>query len=326
MASTTLAQLHAIKDAVHPWNLNYYIKEAAKFCLNGVHQPFWHDWPMAEPSNFLTSKPLHHWHRIFWDHDAKWCIQVLGDSKIGFQFSVLHPHMTFQHSKEGISKLEQVTGHEQWDMQHYMIPIITGGVPKHFPIALCALADFHYLTQAPQITEEICGRIDAVLAKFHEHKDAVISAGAQKGWGNKVIDLWYIPKLEFLQSVVSNICNNGAAIPWSADATEHAHITEIKNPASSGNNQDYESQICRYLDHAEKCQRFDLATAVRKACMDFHSNDMGFGPDTNNSDDGDDNNPIKCPEPPGDDPLHMVDTTHALLSMITPMTQLAGTT
>ena len=68
MASTTLAQLHAIEDAVHPWNLNYYIKEAAKFHLNGVHQPFWCDWPMAKPSNFLTPEPLHHWHRMFWDH------------------------------------------------------------------------------------------------------------------------------------------------------------------------------------------------------------------------------------------------------------------
>jgi hypothetical protein len=326
MASTTLAQLHAIEDAVHPWNLNYYIKEAAKFRLNGVHRPFWRDWPMAEPSNFLTPEPLHHWHRMFWDHDAKWCIQVLGDSEIDFRFSVLHPHTTFRHFKEGISKLKQVTGREQRDMQRYMIPIIAGGVPKRFLIALRALADFRYLAQAPQITEEICGRIDAVLAEFHEHKDAVISAGARKGRGNKVINNWYIPKLEFLQSVVSNIRNNGAAIQWSADATERAHITEIKNPASSGNNQDYESQICRYLDRAEKCRRFDLATAVREARVDFRSNDMGFGPDTDNSDDGDDNNPIECPEPPGDDPPQTVDTTHALLSTITPTTQLAGTT
>jgi hypothetical protein len=90
-------------------------------------------------------------------------------------------------------------------------------------------------------------------------------------WGNKVIDNWYIPKLEFLQSVVSSIQANGVAIQWSADLTEHAHITEVKDPARSSNNQDYESQICRYLDRADKCRRFDLATAVHNAGVDFRA-------------------------------------------------------
>jgi hypothetical protein len=169
---------------------------------------------------------------MFWDHDAKWYIQVLSKAEIDFQFSVLHPHMTFWHFREGISKLKQFTGCEQWDMQRHMISVIAEGVPKRFLITLCALANFCYLAQAPKITEEICGRIETALVEFHEHKDAVISAGAQKGWGNRVIDNWYILKLEFMQSVILNIHNNGVAMQWSADATEHAHITEIKDPAT----------------------------------------------------------------------------------------------
>jgi hypothetical protein len=51
---------------------------------------------------------------------------------------------------------------------------------------------------------------------------------------------WYIPKLEFMQSVVFNIQQNGVAMQWSADVTEHAHIEVVKDPAASGNNQDYE--------------------------------------------------------------------------------------
>lgn len=47
---------------------------------------------------------------------------------------------------------------------------------------------------------------------------------------------------------------------WSADITKHAHVQEIKVPACAGNNQNYYSQIVRYLDHSEKCFRFDLAT------------------------------------------------------------------
>jgi len=94
-ASTTIAQLLEIEANIHPWNLEAYSKEGAKFHLNGVHRPFWCNWPLAEPSEFLTPEPLHHWHKMFWDHDAKWCINALGDAEIDFQFSVLHPHTGF---------------------------------------------------------------------------------------------------------------------------------------------------------------------------------------------------------------------------------------
>jgi hypothetical protein len=112
---------------------------------------------------------------------------------------------------------------------------------------------------------------------------------------------------------------------WSADATERAHITEIKGPATSGNNQDYKSQICQYLDRADKCRRFDLATAVRDVDVDFRSSNIK--PHTNDDDDNDDDddNPTASPEPPRDD-FQIVDTTHALLSAITPTMQLTGTT
>jgi len=73
-------------------------------------------------------------------------------------------------------------------------------------------------------------------------------------------DAWTIPKLELLQSVVPSICLSGVVMQWSANVTEHAHIQEIKVPARAGNNQNYYSQIARYLDCSEKCFRFDLAT------------------------------------------------------------------
>ena len=71
-----------------------------------------------------------------------------------------------------------------------------------------------------------------------------------------------------MQSVVPNIRANGVAFQYSADATEHAHITEIKNPARSGNNQNYETQICRDLDRTDKLRWFDLATSIRESYMD----------------------------------------------------------
>ena len=49
---------------------------------------------------------------------------------------------------------------------------------------------------------------------------------------------------------------------WSADHMERCHITEVKDPSYSGNRQDYESQICHYLNHIEKCRLFNLTTAI----------------------------------------------------------------
>jgi hypothetical protein len=80
-ASTTLAQLNALKKITNPWNLEEYVKLSLNnYHLNGVHRPFWRDWPMAKPSKFLTPEPLH--------------------------------HTGYWHFKEGISKLKQVTGCE----------------------------------------------------------------------------------------------------------------------------------------------------------------------------------------------------------------------
>ena len=113
--------------------------------------------------------------------------------------------------------------------------------------------DFHYLAQSMQIDEQMCAKIDTALKEFHAHKDSIITAGAHRG-KKHVIDNWYIPKLEFLQSVVPSIQANGIALQWSADGMERAHIEVIKNSSEFSNNQKYEFQICRHLDCEEKCQ------------------------------------------------------------------------
>jgi hypothetical protein len=169
--STTITQLRALEAAVDTWDLEKYAKVALEsYRLNGIHQPFWRDWPMAEPSEFLTPKPLHHWHKMFWDHDAKWCIHAVGASKIDFRFSILHPHTVYRHF---ISKLKQVTGREHQDVQRYIVGIIAGAVPKCFLIAVRALIDFRYLGQAPEISDTVLLKIKSALKEFHDHKDAI---------------------------------------------------------------------------------------------------------------------------------------------------------
>ena len=74
--------------------------------------------------------------------------------------------------------MKQVTGRDHQDIQCYLVATIADCVPKDFLIAICALADFQYLSQACEISDEVCTRIDDALQEFHDHKDVIITAGA----------------------------------------------------------------------------------------------------------------------------------------------------
>ena len=167
----------------------------------------------------------------------------------------------------------------------------------------------------------MCTKIESGLQEFHAHKDAILAAKARCGEKDAPIDNWHIPKLEFLQSVVSSIRTSGVPIQWSADRTENAHITEVKDPARSGNNQDYEPQICCYLDRADKCQVFNLATAVRDASFDFRAR---FG-NTNNDDSDNDDNDDTAGTTDNRSTQNFIKTS-TLLENIDPVFPLTGTT
>ncbi|KAG2139146.1 uncharacterized protein EDB93DRAFT_1253071 [Suillus bovinus] len=66
---------------------------------------------------------------------------------------------------------------------------------------------------------------------------------------------------------------------WSADPAERAHIDYVKVPGRTGNNHDYDEQVCHYLDRQEKCQRFALALETK----------LGEGLDEEDKDDGNGN-------------------------------------
>ena len=156
-AFSTLSQLASIHVPVD--DIKAYAKAAMVHCLNGVHKPFWCDWPLSQPNVFLTPEPLHHWHKQFWDHDAKWCIRVLGDAEIDFRFLVLHPSTGYRHFTEGIVNLKQVTGREHRNIEWYLVGVIAGAMPHSFLIVIRALMDFRYLAQAPQISDTGCREI-----------------------------------------------------------------------------------------------------------------------------------------------------------------------
>jgi hypothetical protein len=260
--STTLAQLRVVRTRADPDDIEAFFREAQKFRLNGVSEPFFEDWVLSEPSHFFTPETLHHIHREFYDHDLKWLVCAVGDTELDFRFAVLQPITGFRHFHGGISKLKQVTGRAQRDIQRSIIAVSADAAPSAVITAIRALMDFRYLVQSPRIDDSDLERISAALDEFHANKDAIIAGGFRRGQRGGVIDNWYIPKIELMQSIVPSIQNSGVIMQWTADTTEHAHITEIKDPARSSNNNNYDSQICRHLDRADKCRRFELATSL----------------------------------------------------------------
>ena len=276
-ASTTLAQLAALSSQFNPLDLSIYIPAAKAIRLNGVHLPFWRDWflqscsdgspriLMADPCQFLTPEPLHHWHKQFWDHDVKWSIRVLGADEFDFRFSTIQPMVGFKYFKDGVSTLKQVTGRGHRDVERYLVGVIAGKAPPAFVISIRALMDFRYLAQARQLDDTILPRISASLQLFHDYKQSILDHRGRVGKGNKPMDHFQIPKLELMHGVVPSATSSGAVIQWSADTTERAHITEVKVPGRSGNNQSYNPQICRWLDRSEKHRNFSLALSIQHA-------------------------------------------------------------
>ncbi|KAI6013393.1 hypothetical protein BKA83DRAFT_96544 [Pisolithus microcarpus] len=231
-----------------PNDIEAYFDACAQFRLSGILRPFWRDWLLSDPHRFLTLECLHHWHHMSWDHNVKWCKCALGSEELDFHFSLLPPITGLRQFKSGITKLKQVGGCTQCDIQRYLVIVIAGTAHPDVVAAVHALTEFHYLAQAPAITEEGCEKIAAALAKFHHYKQAIIDRGLHRGdQSGSILEHWEIPKLELLQSVVPSISQVGSVLQWSADTTEHTHI-----------------EICHHLDRVEKCRMFDTTVCLHR--------------------------------------------------------------
>ena len=255
----TLGDIQLARSSADPNDFEEFLKVVKRLFLNGVFAPFWRDWPLSDPSIFFKPEVLHHIHRFFWDHDLRWCIAVLTPDEIDYRFSLIQTAIGYCSFEEGVSKLKQVTGHDHCAVQRYIIGVIAGAVRPKFLAAVRSLLDFRYLAQMPRFDNNSLAKVEAALKAFHDNKTAILTANARQG-SSGPLDHWEIPKLELLQHVVSSTRASGPIMQWTADITEHAHVTEIKQPARSGNNQNYHTQIVRHLDCSERCLRFDIAT------------------------------------------------------------------
>ncbi|KIJ59151.1 hypothetical protein HYDPIDRAFT_70826, partial [Hydnomerulius pinastri MD-312] len=154
--------------------------------------------------------------------------------ELDFRFSVLPPITGLHRFGNGITKLKQVGSRIQRDVQQYILAVIASAADSDVVIAVRALMEFRYLSQAPVVTTAGRDKIAAALKEFHDHKDAIITAGLRQGQKD-ILDHWYISKLELMQNVALSFERVGSLLQWSADTTEHAHIEVVKDPASTTN-------------------------------------------------------------------------------------------
>ncbi|KAF7303354.1 RPN1-RPN2-N domain-containing protein [Mycena indigotica] len=240
----TWVAISSISATVAPHDVAAYQKasKAHSYRLNGVHLPFWRNWPLStNPARFLTPEVLHH----------------AMQNSISAS-SLIHPRSGVRHFKEGVTRLKQLGGREHRELERSFISIIAGAVPREVLLSLRALMDFRFIAQSPQISETTIARMNQCLATFHEHKQHIIDSGGREQAH------FAIPKLEFLHSIVPSIRWAGTPMQYTADITEKAHSTQIKVPArTETNHRDYDPQIVRHLDRAEKLRLFGLYTGIK---------------------------------------------------------------
>lgn len=186
-----LAQLAFVMTHCDPNDIDAFFAMCEQFCLSGVSHPFWCNCPLTKLSHFLTPEGLHHWLREFWDHDFTWCMQLLGDVELDFQFLILPPITSLHHFSSGVTKLKQVTSQTQWEVLHYIVAVIAGAADPLIVTAICALVNFWYLSQALHIMTTTHDKIQSALIEFHDHKHAVLDGGLRRGPTTDVpLDHW----------------------------------------------------------------------------------------------------------------------------------------
>ncbi|KZT63739.1 hypothetical protein DAEQUDRAFT_679850 [Daedalea quercina L-15889] len=223
--------------------------------LNGVHKPWWRDYPFTDPSTFCVPDLLHSVYKFFWDHFLKACQIAVGAEELDRRFAARHKRIGYAALRR-VSEVKQMTGRMYREIMRSVIVMIGGAVEPRFLRAMRAIIDFFLAAQSPRHTPYSLARMTTHLRVFHENKDAIMNAG-----GRGTLNHWQIPKLELLSNFVPAILSRGTLPQWSCDAVEHLLRTEAKKPFLKFTNRhrnDFGEQCARHLDRVEKMQLFEL--------------------------------------------------------------------
>ncbi|KAG1838975.1 hypothetical protein F4604DRAFT_1885387 [Suillus subluteus] len=223
----TLSAIYDICRRIDPWRLREFQEEAKAHSL-------------SDPSRFLAGEVLHTCHKFFFDHPFKWCKELVGKDELDARFK------------------------KHQDLQRTLVPSIAGVAPPQFVHVIRALIDFVYKAQSPVYTDTSIDSMVASLKEFHDHKQAILDAGARRGMKG-TIEHFLIPKLELLQSFAMLTKDIGALIQWTADVTERLLITHCKLlfERTSRQSRTFTEQVVDILNREESMRQFQLYLFLR---------------------------------------------------------------
>lgn len=261
----TLDLINQACSATDPAMIPQFIKTCKALGLNGVHQPFWKDWGLADPSQFLTPDALHQLHKFFFDHVLKWVINIMGGEELDCRLKSLQPRVGVRHWSSGVSKLKQCTGREHRELEKIIVVAAAGGVDQHpnqkVLSAIRSCVDFIFQAQGILLFEEHLHSISEALNEFHDLKNSIIIAGGRLGKHGR-LNHFNIPKLEAMQWLVPSAPLMGAPYQHTSDIMERCHCTHCKRPFRSSSKKNYHEQCCRYMDRDERLRNFGLYTSL----------------------------------------------------------------
>lgn len=234
MHSHTLANI-TLMTIINPTNLPVYLKECAKYGLNGVHQPFWGDWHNADPLLFLMPDALHAWHKFFFDHVLKWVINIMGGAELKKRFAWLQPCVGICHWPKGVSTLKQCMGREHQDLKKVLVAVIAGAMLDDILRAIQAIVDFIFQVQSLLFYNEQVHALTEALHEFHCLKIAIIKAHRCTSKHSKPILHFNMPKLERTGMVVTSVQYMGVPYQYTSNMTKHCHSTHVKTPCHHSN-------------------------------------------------------------------------------------------
>ncbi|KAH9837600.1 uncharacterized protein C8Q71DRAFT_705953 [Rhodofomes roseus] len=264
----TLDLIHQVSQKVDPWKLHDFLRECGKVGLNGVHKPWWRDYPLTDPHFLCQPDILHSDFKFFWDHVHKACQIHVGSQELDRRFNARHKRIGYAGLRR-VSEVKQMTGRMYREIMRTTVVAIAGAVSPGFMLAIRSLMEFLLIAQSPRHTPTSLARMTTLLRTFHENKHAIMDAG-----GRGSLDHWHIPKLELLSTWVPAILSHGALPQWSCDAIEHLIRTEAKKPFAMFTNHrrsDFGTQCARHLDRLEKLRLFELYSLFTTHGIDLHN-------------------------------------------------------
>ncbi|KAG9089920.1 hypothetical protein FRC06_001305, partial [Ceratobasidium sp. 370] len=224
--------------------------------------PWWANIPHLDFAASLMPDLLHQLHQGMFRHLLNWSIAAAGEEMVDLYFILMPVAEGMRHFGQGVSKLQQWTGHESKEAAKQLLPIVASldanPWDQDFVHLARALLDFIYRAQASRMTEDDVARLEKTLEEVHKYKGVLIRLKVFQD--DSRFDA--IAKLHMIGHLPADTREMGTPDGFSTEAPEHQHI-ESKRAWRASSKVRPTPQMIKFL------QRYE-ALRIHRARMDAY--------------------------------------------------------